>query len=254
MQSQEKNEHLPSARVAGGLFSTPVAIVIGSIVIAGSVVLSGALFKSDVSNKAPIVADVKAELKPAEKIKILSNFVAKKANVPSASINTCLTNGRFDSKVSSDTASGSQIGVTGTPSAFIVNSIGGTQTISGAQPFAAVQALIDVALKNTPSSGKTVTVPPVTSSDLVFGNENALVTLYEYSDLECPFCNRFHATVEEVLTKYDGQVKYVLRHFPLNFHPNAPLYSQAVECVYADFGKDKAYSALGAIFREQPLK
>ncbi len=253
MQSNEQNERITRAHTNPSLFSTPVAILIGSIVVAGSVLVSGALFKGEGSNNAPAVAVAKVEIEPEEKIKILSDFIAKKANVPSASINACITSGRFSTKISSDTASGSQIGVTGTPSAFVVNSVGSTQTISGAQPFTAVQALIDVALKNTQDS-KTVTVPPITSADLVFGNPNSPVTLYEYSDLQCPFCNRFHDTVKEVLKKYDGQVKYGLRHFPLTFHPNAPFYAQAMECVYADFCKDKAYTVLSAIFSEQPLQ
>ena len=97
-------------------------------------------------------------------------------------------------------------------------------------------------------------VPPVQKDDLVFGNKDAKVTLIEYSDLECPFCNRFHSTINEVLATYPNDVKYVLRHYPLPFHPNAPMYGQALECVYSIHGPEKAYDTLGAIFQNQPLK
>ncbi len=98
-------------------------------------------------------------------------------------------------------------------------------------------------------------VAPITKNDLIFGDENASVTIVEYSDIECPFCNQFHKTINEVLTQYNGKVKYVLRHFPLtNIHPNATIYAQAIECVYRDYGKEKAFTALNALFANQPLK
>lgn len=122
---------------------------------------------------------------------------------------------------------------------------GGSQTaITGTKPSAAVVA----------KEEDTLNVAPVTKNDLVFGDVNAPVTILEYSDIECPFCNRFHGTISEILKKYDGKVKYVLRHFPLNFHPNAPMYAEAIECVYRDHGKDKAFIALNALFTKQPLK
>lgn len=118
-----------------------------------------------------------------------------------------------------------------------------SSTIKTAKPSAAAE-----------QAAKKPIVAPVTKNDLIFGDANAPITIVEYSDIECPFCNRFHATMNEVLEKYDGKVKYVFRHFPLNFHPNAPLYAEAVECVYADLGKEKAFKVLNALFTTQPLQ
>lgn len=66
--------------------------------------------------------------------------------------------------------------------------------------------------------------------DHVLGNKNAKVTLVEYSDFECPFCQRFQATVKQVEQKYGKDVRIVYRHFPLSFHPQAMPAALASEC------------------------
>ncbi|MDH3282605.1 MAG: DsbA family protein, partial [Gammaproteobacteria bacterium] len=64
-------------------------------------------------------------------------------------------------------------------------------------------------------------VRPVSAGrDHIRGNPSAPVTLIEYSDFECPFCKKFHATAKKVLDESRGQVKWVYRHFPLDqLHP-----------------------------------
>ncbi len=79
-------------------------------------------------------------------------------------------------------------------------------------------------------------VPVVTDSDHIRGDENAPVTIIEYSDFECPYCERFHPTMLEVMKNYDGKVRWVYRYFPLSFHPNAKPAALAAECA-ADQGK-----------------
>ncbi len=65
------------------------------------------------------------------------------------------------------------------------------------------------------------------------GNENAVITWVEYSDLECPFCARLHndGTPKSILEKYSDDVNMVFQHFPLNFHDEALAWSQALECI-----------------------
>jgi protein-disulfide isomerase len=60
-----------------------------------------------------------------------------------------------------------------------------------------------------------------------FGAKNAKVTVVEFSDFECPYCTRAADAVTEIKKKYGDKVRVVFRHFPLSFHKNAHLASQA---------------------------
>lgn len=53
------------------------------------------------------------------------------------------------------------------------------------------------------------------------GPKDAPVVLIEYSDFQCPFCKRGYETVEAVLKKYEGKVRFMYKHLPLEFHPLA---------------------------------
>lgn len=61
------------------------------------------------------------------------------------------------------------------------------------------------------------------------GNPNAKITIVEFSDFQCPFCARGADTMEQILEKYDD-VKFVFKHFPLNFHPWAKPAAIAAHC------------------------
>jgi protein-disulfide isomerase len=64
------------------------------------------------------------------------------------------------------------------------------------------------------------------------GKADAKIALVEYSDIECPFCQRHFSskTVETVLAKYADSVKATFKHFPLSFHPTAQKAAEGVEC------------------------
>lgn len=67
----------------------------------------------------------------------------------------------------------------------------------------------------------------------VKGQEDAPVTIVEFSDFECPFCGRFYAdTLSQIVTEYidTGKAKLYYRHYPLSFHPNATPLALASEC------------------------
>lgn len=64
--------------------------------------------------------------------------------------------------------------------------------------------------------------------DHVRGPDNALVTVVEYGDFECPFCGRAEREVTELLK--DVSIRFVWRHLPLpDVHPHAQLAAQAAE-------------------------
>lgn len=71
----------------------------------------------------------------------------------------------------------------------------------------------------------------VAKDDHVRGAKNAKVTLIEWSDFQCPFCSRFHDTIQQVLQAYPNDVQVVYRHFPLDsIHPAARPAAEASEC------------------------
>ncbi len=69
--------------------------------------------------------------------------------------------------------------------------------------------------------------------DHILGNPSADVLVIEYSDPECPFCKRFHGTMQQIMDTYAkaGNVAWVYRHFPLDqLHPKARKEAEAMEC------------------------
>ena len=81
--------------------------------------------------------------------------------------------------------------------------------------------------------------------DPVLGDKKkAKVAIVEFSDYECPFCQRFHKeTFDKLVKDYvdTGKAVIAFRDFPLNFHePNASLEAGVANCVRKEKG-DKAY-------------
>lgn len=75
------------------------------------------------------------------------------------------------------------------------------------------------------------------------GPGDALVTVVEFSDYECPFCRRAEPVVEQMLKEYAGRVRLEYRHFPLeSMHPNARGAAEAAICA-DEQGKFWAYHA-----------
>lgn len=96
-------------------------------------------------------------------------------------------------------------------------------------------------------------VEKLKDSDHVRGSRDARVLLIEYSDLECPFCRRFHPTAKQIVDAYDGQVAWVYRHFPLDqLHSKADKEAEAVECAAEIGGNDGFWKLTDKIFEVTP--
>ena len=59
------------------------------------------------------------------------------------------------------------------------------------------------------------------------GAKDALITIVEFSDFQCPFCSRVNPTIKKLLEKYPGKLRVVFKHNPLSFHKDAPYASKA---------------------------
>lgn len=84
------------------------------------------------------------------------------------------------------------------------------------------------------------------------GNNDAKVTIVEFSDFQCPFCKRYiDETHEQIKEKYidTGKVKLAYRHYPLtSIHPNAQKAGEASECANE---QDKFWDYHDKLFVEQ---
>ncbi|RMD58813.1 DsbA family protein [Candidatus Parcubacteria bacterium] len=91
--------------------------------------------------------------------------------------------------------------------------------------------LADSNNSNSPTPLKENIKVSITAQDHIRGPQNAPITLVEYSDIQCPFCKRFHNTLKELLKRYPNKIRWVYRHFPLDsLHPYARKAAQASEC------------------------
>ncbi len=61
----------------------------------------------------------------------------------------------------------------------------------------------------------------------------AVVSLVEFADYQCPACAATNPFLKELLTKYEGKVRFTFKHFPLAQHKNGRHASEAVEAAGA---------------------
>jgi protein-disulfide isomerase len=87
------------------------------------------------------------------------------------------------------------------------------------------------------------------------GSSDAPITIVEYSDTECPFCNRFHDTMKKVMQEYgtDGTVAWNYKHFPIaQLHSKAPKEARALECIRSEGGAESFWTGVDALYTITP--
>jgi len=111
-------------------------------------------------------------------------------------------------------------------------------------PQAPPQLAPPVAQAQTQPTGPAAAIPVTAKINLAgapsLGRADAPVTIIEFSDFECPFCQRFNkTTLPEIKRDYvdSGKVRYVFLDFPLEqMHPKARKAAEAAGCA-AEQGK-----------------
>jgi len=91
---------------------------------------------------------------------------------------------------------------------------------AGNKPTAAAAAAPSAPKPGARQVDPTVFKVPIDGSP-VKGNADALVTLVEFSDYQCPFCARADATVVQLQKDYGSKLRVVMKQNPLSFHPRA---------------------------------
>lgn len=76
--------------------------------------------------------------------------------------------------------------------------------------------------------------PAVSADDHRRGADDALITLVEYGDFECPHCGRAFPIVEALQREFGSTLRFVFRHFPLSeIHAHAELAAESTEAAAA---------------------
>lgn len=186
---------------------------------------------------------------PTPKIDVMTRMIAYAADigVNEAEFTACVASNKYNDKINEQMAGGQAAGVNGTPGNIIydLKSKKGI-VVSGAQPIANFQKVIDAMLKDSasalamPGAVLASDVPAVDfTKDHVRGDtKTARIALIEYSDYECPFCHTVHPTYQKLMDQYDGKVIWIYRHFPLDFHAEAIPLAVGAECVNELAGSD----------------
>jgi len=62
------------------------------------------------------------------------------------------------------------------------------------------------------------------------GPDDAVVTIIEFSDFQCPYCQRVVPTIDQIVAKYPTQVRFVFRNLPLGMHSRAQAAAESAAC------------------------
>jgi protein-disulfide isomerase len=156
-----------------------------------------------------------------------------------------LEDGRHKVAVARDAAEARALGVTAAPTVFVNG-----QKMAEVPTAPPLIAYIRSVLSGTATDEETPVDPgafDLTGSP-IRGPVDAPVTIIEYSDFQCPFCGRATSIVDHVWKSYGGKVRWVFKHFPLDFHADAPLAHRAA---FAAGAQGKFWEMHDTIFQNQ---
>jgi protein-disulfide isomerase len=88
------------------------------------------------------------------------------------------------------------------------------------------------------------------SGRIMRGDAAAPVTIVEYTDFQCPYCANGAQTVKKIMAQYEGKVRLVVKHYPLQFHPMAMPSARYFEAIALQ-SPEKAWQFYDRLFADQ---
>ena len=164
---------------------------------------------------------------------------AEEVGLDTDAFNTCIDNEDPLETIKQDYYDGSELEFRELPG-FVVDGYLINKGASAGELTTIIDALLQK--KETGSLPDTViTVTPSPTPDTDFedesvttlGSPDAPVTIVEFSDFQCPYCERFYTqTFSQLKENYidTGKVRFVFKDFPLSFHEKAMPAALAAEC------------------------
>ena len=166
--------------------------------------------------------------------------VAAEIGLDMDKFNPCLEDGEKIETIDAQTKIGKTQAIRGTPS-FIIGKLENGKVsgnlLVGAQPITefkkTIDSLLGIEVKLEPAVEPTQEPKPTAiladiSDRAIKGPKDAVFTIIEFSEYQCPYCKRVQPTVEQLIEEYDGNVN--MAHMNFIVHASAHLSSQAVEC------------------------
>jgi protein-disulfide isomerase len=92
---------------------------------------------------------------------------------------------------------------------------------------------------------------PIQADDPVMGPADALVTIVELSDFQCPFCSKVGPTIERLRQEYPKDVRVVWKDLAMPFHPRAKPAAILARFAYDERGNDGFWKVNEALFANQ---
>ena len=71
---------------------------------------------------------------------------------------------------------------------------------------------------------------PVEADDPVVGGAAAAVTLIEFSDFQCPYCQRAHMVLKQLRGEYGDRLRMAFKQLPLGIHAQARFAAEVALC------------------------
>lgn len=185
---------------------------------------------------------------------------ADEAGIREKTFEECLVSPEIAERIQTDTEEVMALGGQGTPFNVVATADGNFITVAGAYPYEAFADIIDRSLEGTlteeeKNSGITAEDfrqfdPEV---DYYKGSADAPITIYEWSDYECPYCSRVHPELQRIVDTYPN-VKWVYRNFPLStIHPQAEPAAKAALCIGKEEGNEAFWNFTDTVFEDQSV-
>lgn len=136
---------------------------------------------------------------------------------------------------------------------FLVACGGGTNR---PEPAIALPVVHGDAVGNVPKaplgSSEADAAVPIDDDDPVLGSRQALVTIVEFTDFQCPFCGKAYLTLERLVREYGPDtLRVVFKNEPLPFHPMAKPAAEAGIAIHERVGADAFWRYYRLVFENQ---
>lgn len=127
---------------------------------------------------------------------------------------------------------GKTLCLAGLSAALLIASVASCASPEAASPGVSTGATSSTGITSAPiGPNASATALPLVRADsrIVNNPAEAKATLVLFTDYQCPYCAKMDTLINKAKDEYSGQLKIVVRNFPLAMHQNAPIAARAVE-------------------------